>query len=53
MIAAAAAAVSLVLGCAHAPPVTGDHARGAPTDASYPEQNCGIYNTVDCRPSAD
>ncbi len=38
------------LGCAHAPPVTGDRAADAAPNIEYPEANCGVNNSVDCRP---
>ncbi len=38
--------------CAHAPPVTGNRAPGAGPDPDYPEINCAVNNTVDCRPAA-
>jgi len=48
------AAVGLVLlACsAHAPPATGrDKGPFAPIDPEYPEVNCELYHTIDCRPA--
>ncbi len=44
-------AVFGTMACAHAPPVTGNHARDAPPDPDNPEQNCSVNNTIDCRPA--
>ncbi len=38
--------------CAHAPPATGNRDPDAPLDAEYPEINCKLYTTVDCREPA-
>lgn len=50
-----AALLLLVLalsGCAHAPPATGNRAPNAPIDPDYPDINCSVNNTTDCRPGA-
>ncbi len=44
------AATLLAGACAHAPPVTGSRDPSAPLDPDYPDVNCSLYNTVDCRP---
>lgn len=44
---------SMAAACGHAPPVTGNRAPGAGPDPNYPEINCGVSNTVDCRPASD
>ncbi len=49
----AAAAIASAAGCAHAPPVSGNRDPNAPIDPDYPEQNCSVNNTTDCRPPAD
>ena len=46
-----AALLALLLAGAHAPPVTGSRAPDAPIDPDYPEQNCAVNTTVDCRPA--
>lgn len=43
--------VSMMMACAHAPPVTGNRAPGAGTDPDNPEVNCNVNNTIDCRPA--
>jgi hypothetical protein len=40
-----------IQGCGHAQPATGDRRPDAPVDLDYPEQNCGVNFTVDCRPA--
>jgi hypothetical protein len=48
----ALAAGLLATACAHAPPVTGSRDPQAAIDPDYPEINCNVNNTADCRPSA-
>lgn len=43
-------ACALAVGCAHAPPATGSRGPNARPDPDYPEMNCDLNNTVDCRP---
>ncbi len=38
--------------CAHAPPATGNRDPDAQIDPEYPDINCKLYTTVDCRPGA-
>lgn len=38
--------------CAHAPPATGTRGLAAGPDPDYPEINCAVNNTVDCRPGS-
>lgn len=53
LLLAILAFILAVAGCGHAPPVTGNRAPGAGPDPDYPEINCAVNNTVDCRPPAD
>ncbi len=51
LLACVVAVASLGARCAHAPPATGNHDPDAPIDPDYPEINCHINPTVDCRPT--
>ncbi len=46
------AAGLLATTCAHAPPATGNRDPDAPIDPEYPEINCHMYTTPDCREPA-
>jgi hypothetical protein len=44
----------LAAGCGHAQPATGPNRDpSVPVDPAYPEQNCQVNFTVDCRPAGD
>jgi hypothetical protein len=42
----------LALTCAHAQPASGNRDPDAGMDPDYPEQNCRVNNTADCRPGS-
>jgi len=46
-VALAALAAALALACGHAPPV---RPADGHQDPDYPEINCDLYHTADCRP---
>jgi hypothetical protein len=44
-------AISLAVACAHAQPAAGPNRHpDVPIDPNYPEQNCQLNFTIDCRP---
>jgi hypothetical protein len=51
LLLAVLALPSLGANCAHAEPATGNRNPDAPLDPDYPEQNCKVNNSPDCRPS--
>ena len=52
MLAALIGAGTLGAECAHAPPATGPKGPNAQPDPDYPEVNCNVNNTLDCRPGS-
>jgi hypothetical protein len=52
LVAALLSVISLAAGCGHAQPATGPNRDpSVPVDPNYPEQNCQVNPTIDCRPA--